>query len=179
MELKASQKFLEESKAKVGGEERWAAQQGQRCGGAGGLGGGGLLQSLCASACGSSYHTSCTSGRALQLVEAGVKPAAVATDVLVAQAGSSADTGAPAAAAQPEPAGVHAPAPCLAPCPRLTHVLHRAGREITKAAEECGCESLVMGSRGLGLSKKALFSMLGVGSVSDYVLKHAHCNVVL
>ncbi|KAI7837136.1 hypothetical protein COHA_009014 [Chlorella ohadii] len=53
------------------------------------------------------------------------------------------------------------------------------GREITTHADACGCESLVMGSRGLGLSKKALMTMLGVGSVSDYVLKHAPCNVVL
>ncbi|PSC70296.1 universal stress family [Micractinium conductrix] len=53
------------------------------------------------------------------------------------------------------------------------------GREITHTAEACGCESLVMGSRGLGLGKKAMLSMLGVGSVSDYVLHHAPCNVVL
>lgn len=39
-----------------------------------------------------------------------------------------------------------------------------AGREITRQAEACGCESLVMGSRGLGLSKKALMGLLGVGS---------------
>ncbi|EFN52034.1 hypothetical protein CHLNCDRAFT_54617, partial [Chlorella variabilis] len=43
----------------------------------------------------------------------------------------------------------------------------------------CGCESLVMGSRGLGLSKKAIMGLLGVGSVSDYVLRNAPCNVVL
>lgn len=53
------------------------------------------------------------------------------------------------------------------------------GREITRQAEACGCESLVMGSRGLGLSKKALMGLLGVGSVSDYVLRHAPCSVVL
>ncbi len=39
-----------------------------------------------------------------------------------------------------------------------------AGREIIRQAEACGCESLVMGSRGLGLSKKALMGLLGVGS---------------
>lgn len=55
----------------------------------------------------------------------------------------------------------------------------RAGRAITQHAADCGCESLVVGSRGLGLSKKALMSLMGVGSVSDYVLNHAACNVVL
>ncbi|KAL4435195.1 hypothetical protein ABPG77_001877 [Micractinium sp. CCAP 211/92] len=53
------------------------------------------------------------------------------------------------------------------------------GREIIRQAEACGCESLVMGSRGLGLSKKALMGLLGVGSVSDYVLRHAPCSMVL
>lgn len=49
---------------------------------------------------------------------------------------------------------------CLVPHLNPAHT----GREITTHAEACGCESLVMGSRGLGLSKKALMTMLGVGS---------------
>lgn len=53
------------------------------------------------------------------------------------------------------------------------------GRELTSHAEACGCESLVMGSRGLGMSRKALMGLLGVGSVSDYVLRHAPCSVIL
>lgn len=80
-----------------------------------------------------------------KVVAQGVAADAVATDMLVAVANSSVDT----------------------------------GRQIANHAESCGCESLVMGSRGLGLSKKALLTLMGVGSVSDYVLKHAHCNVVL
>lgn len=49
-------------------------------------------------------------------------------------------------------------------CPRPCGHTAAAGREITRQAEACGCESLVMGSRGLGLSKKALMGLLGVGS---------------
>ena len=79
--------------------------------------------------------------------------------------------------ALPVPGLVHAspcrkarrPAP-LRPCcpahlsPRPHHSHPPAGRELTLQAEKCGCESLVMGSRGLGISKRALLATLGVGS---------------
>lgn len=58
------------------------------------------------------------------------------------------------------PSTQHSPTPP----PALPHAAWHIGRELTSAAEQCGCESLVMGSRGLGLSKKALMTMLGVGS---------------
>ncbi|KAI7843143.1 hypothetical protein COHA_003314 [Chlorella ohadii] len=53
------------------------------------------------------------------------------------------------------------------------------GREISNYAEDCGCETVVMGSRGLGITKRALFNLLAVGSVSDYVVHHSKCNVVI
>ena len=34
-------------------------------------------------------------------------------------------------------------------------------------------------SRGMGLTKRALFRALGVGSVTDYVARHAHCSLAV
>ncbi|PRW20580.1 hypothetical protein C2E21_8960 [Chlorella sorokiniana] len=53
------------------------------------------------------------------------------------------------------------------------------GREISNYAEDCGCETVVLGSRGLGITKRALLNLLAVGSVSDYVVHHSKCNVVV
>jgi nucleotide-binding universal stress UspA family protein len=58
-----------------------------------------------------------------------------------------------------------------------THVrvvsAHRA-QAIVEVAEELGCGLIVMGSRGLGGIRRAL-----MGSVSDTVVRHAHCPVLI
>ena len=50
---------------------------------------------------------------------------------------------------------------------------HRA-QEIVEVAEEIGAGLIVMGSRGLGGMRRAL-----MGSVSDSVVRHAHCPVMV
>jgi nucleotide-binding universal stress UspA family protein len=50
---------------------------------------------------------------------------------------------------------------------------HRA-QAIVEVAEELGCGLIVMGSRGLGGIRRAL-----MGSVSDTVVRHAHCPVLI
>jgi nucleotide-binding universal stress UspA family protein len=47
-------------------------------------------------------------------------------------------------------------------------------REIVDLAEELGLGLIVLGSRGLGGIKRAL-----MGSVSDSVVRHAHCPVLV
>ena len=47
-------------------------------------------------------------------------------------------------------------------------------REIVDLAEEIGAGLIVMGSRGLGGIRRAL-----MGSVSDSVVRHAHCPVLV
>jgi nucleotide-binding universal stress UspA family protein len=49
-----------------------------------------------------------------------------------------------------------------------------AAREIVDLAEETGAGLIVMGSRGLGGMRRAL-----TGSVSDSVVRHAHCPVMV
>jgi nucleotide-binding universal stress UspA family protein len=56
-----------------------------------------------------------------------------------------------------------------------THL--REGRpdiEIVELAEEMGADLIVLGSRGLGGARRAL-----MGSVSDSVVRHAHCPVLV
>jgi nucleotide-binding universal stress UspA family protein len=50
---------------------------------------------------------------------------------------------------------------------------HRA-QQIVRVAEEIGAGLIVMGSRGLGGVRRAL-----IGSVSDSVVRHAHCPVLV
>ena len=50
----------------------------------------------------------------------------------------------------------------------------RKDEEIVRVAEEIGAGLIVMGSRGLGGVRRAL-----MGSVSDSVLRHAHCPVLV
>jgi nucleotide-binding universal stress UspA family protein len=50
----------------------------------------------------------------------------------------------------------------------------RKDEEIVGVAEEIGAGLIVMGSRGLGGVRRAL-----MGSVSDSVLRHAHCPVMV
>ena len=47
-------------------------------------------------------------------------------------------------------------------------------KEILRAAESLGVGMIVIGSRGLGAISRAL-----MGSVSDSVVKHAHCPVLV
>ena len=53
------------------------------------------------------------------------------------------------------------------------------GRHITEFADSEKADLLVLGSRGMGGLKSALYSMVGLGSVSDYVTKHSTTNVVV
>ena len=50
----------------------------------------------------------------------------------------------------------------------------RAEEEIVEVAEEIGAGLIVMGSRGYGRLRRAL-----LGSVSDAVVRHAHCPVTI
>jgi nucleotide-binding universal stress UspA family protein len=56
-----------------------------------------------------------------------------------------------------------------------THLrMGAVGLEIVALAEELGAGLIVMGSRGLGGVRRAL-----MGSVSDSVVRHAHCPVLV
>jgi nucleotide-binding universal stress UspA family protein len=56
-----------------------------------------------------------------------------------------------------------------------THLLEgRADEEIVALAEEIGAGLIVMGSRGHGRLRRSL-----LGSVSDAVVRHAHCPVTI
>lgn len=53
-------------------------------------------------------------------------------------------------------------------------VLGEPDKEIVRLAEELGAAMIVVGSRGLGGVRRAL-----MGSVSDSVVRHAHCPVLV
>ena len=56
-----------------------------------------------------------------------------------------------------------------------THLrMGKAAAEIVELAEELGARLVVVGSRGLGGIRRAL-----TGSVSDSVVRHAHCPVLV
>jgi nucleotide-binding universal stress UspA family protein len=50
----------------------------------------------------------------------------------------------------------------------------RADKEIVEVAEEIGAGLIVMGSRGHGRLRRSL-----LGSVSESVVRHAHCPVTI
>ena len=50
----------------------------------------------------------------------------------------------------------------------------RPDEEIIRVAEQIGADTIVVGSRGLGGIRRAL-----MGSVSDSVVRHAHCPVLV
>ena len=52
--------------------------------------------------------------------------------------------------------------------------VERSDEQIVALAEEIGAGLIVMGSRGLGGIRRAL-----MGSVSDAVVRHAHCPVLV
>jgi nucleotide-binding universal stress UspA family protein len=52
--------------------------------------------------------------------------------------------------------------------------LGRVDEEVVVLAEELGVDLIAVGSRGLGGVKRAL-----MGSVSDSVVRHAHCPVLV
>jgi nucleotide-binding universal stress UspA family protein len=54
------------------------------------------------------------------------------------------------------------------------HTTGRPDAEIVALAEEIGAGLIVMGSRGVGGIRRAL-----MGSVSESVLRHAHCPVLM
>jgi|SRR5215207_2996546 len=59
--------------------------------------------------------------------------------------------------------------------PQEVHLLRgRPDREIVHLADEIGAGLIVMGSRGQGGVRRAL-----MGSVSDSVVRHAHCPVLI
>lgn len=56
-----------------------------------------------------------------------------------------------------------------------THLLRGdPDKEIVHLSEEIGAGLIIMGSRGLGGVRRAL-----MGSVSDSVVRHAHCPVMI
>jgi nucleotide-binding universal stress UspA family protein len=56
-----------------------------------------------------------------------------------------------------------------------THLVRgRPDREVVHLSEEIGAGLIIMGSRGLGGVRRAL-----MGSVSDSVVRHAHCPVLI
>jgi nucleotide-binding universal stress UspA family protein len=56
-----------------------------------------------------------------------------------------------------------------------THLVRgRPDREVIHLSEEIGAGLIIMGSRGLGGVRRAL-----MGSVSDSVVRHAHCPVMI
>ena len=54
------------------------------------------------------------------------------------------------------------------------HASGRPDAEIVALAEEIGAGLIVMGARGVGGIRRAL-----MGSVSESVLRHAHCPVLM
>ena len=57
---------------------------------------------------------------------------------------------------------------------RRVHLAGLVGESIVKFAEQDGCGLIVMGAHGFGAVKRFLF-----GSVSEFVLRHAKCPVIV
>jgi nucleotide-binding universal stress UspA family protein len=52
-------------------------------------------------------------------------------------------------------------------------------RNIVEYADKTSADFLVVGSRGLGSFKRAALGLIGLGSVSDYVVGHSKTDVVV
>ena len=59
-------------------------------------------------------------------------------------------------------------------CSFVTQQSHQAGKALVELALEEEAHLLVSGSRGLGANRSAI-----MGSVSDYLVHHAHCPVMV
>ncbi|CAI2730354.1 unnamed protein product [Schistosoma spindalis] len=59
-------------------------------------------------------------------------------------------------------------------CQAFLHIDNRPGAAILKSIEDHNANVIIMGSRGLGVLRRTF-----LGSVSDYVLHHAHIPVVI
>ena len=53
------------------------------------------------------------------------------------------------------------------------------GASLVNDCKEHGVGHLVLGTRGRGALRRALYAAIGLGSVSDYVLHHAPCAVTV
>lgn len=53
------------------------------------------------------------------------------------------------------------------------------GRMLIQAADQCGCDAMIIGSRGLGITRRAVLNLFGLGSVSGYVVAHAPVSVIV
>lgn len=53
------------------------------------------------------------------------------------------------------------------------------GESIVQYVKHTGQDIVVVGSRGMGAVKRAVLSLAGVGSVSEYAVNHLHCPVVV
>ncbi|KAK9816656.1 hypothetical protein WJX72_003354 [[Myrmecia] bisecta] len=53
------------------------------------------------------------------------------------------------------------------------------GQSICKYTLDNGCDSLVVGNRGLGALSRSLLGVVGLGSVSDYCVKHVPVPVTV
>lgn len=56
---------------------------------------------------------------------------------------------------------------------------HDIGRHINEYAQKEKADMLVMGSRGMSSMRRAMLGVFGLGSISEYVVKHSPCNVVV
>ncbi|CAH8516989.1 unnamed protein product [Schistosoma turkestanicum] len=59
-------------------------------------------------------------------------------------------------------------------CQAFIHVDNRPGTALLKSIEDHNANLIIMGNRGLGLLRRTF-----LGSVSDYILHHAHIPVVI
>mmetsp|Transcript_24578 Transcript_24578/g.46621 ORF Transcript_24578/g.46621 Transcript_24578/m.46621 type:complete len:86 (+) Transcript_24578:562-819(+) len=55
----------------------------------------------------------------------------------------------------------------------------KVGPAVVKYAEDIKADLVVVGSRGLGSIKRKIMGLIGLGSVSDYLVHHLHCPAVV
>ena len=53
------------------------------------------------------------------------------------------------------------------------------GESIVQYTHSVRADVAVLGCRGLGAMKRTLMNLIGMGSVSDYCLRHAKCPVLI
>lgn len=62
---------------------------------------------------------------------------------------------------------------------KLLNPANGPGPDIVDYLKGESYKQVIMGSRGYGAIKRSFYSLVGLGSVSDYVLHHAHCPVTV